>query len=146
MTYFQDPVFVKPNDATLLNATLVPSQEFINAYRTKNRILRGIFVFGAAMAAWWVAAGLGAYAAWILGYLAVSPETDKTAVLLSLLRFSWPPTVSDAQVGGKPGLVVFNVLGALVLVAPPVALGFAGLSALFWFIGDDPGRYNQYST
>jgi TolB-like protein len=146
-------VVVRPNEVVPVNAELIPSQEFINGYRAKNRVLRILAWLGAGLTGVALTSGVAAYAGWMGLYLGFNQQSPEDA----LVALVTPPNPRN----GFPGdLVVqstslkkdyqwmwlpMDLLAAWMLVAPALALGAAVFGGVFWLIGDDPGRYNRYS-
>lgn len=145
---FRQEVVVRANEVAALNAELIPSQEFINAYRTRNRVLRTFAWLGTGLSVGALASGLLSYLGWLGVFVGFNTNTNSSEVMQSLVR---PPRsagdvfIESTSLREKNLWVLLDVLLAGMVVAPLLAAGWAIFSVVFWIIGDDPGRYNRYS-
>ncbi|MEW5850832.1 MAG: PEGA domain-containing protein [Myxococcota bacterium] len=150
---FRQEVVIKPNDMSVVRADLIPSQEFISAYKTRNRVLRGLSGLGGVMTVASLGAGLAAYAAWLAVFIngtadVKNPDgsvkqSGQDVALETLRTPPWEPVQGSTLKNNGLWLVLDGLLVA-IFAAPAFALGWAVFAAVFYFVGDDPGRYDRY--
>ena len=143
---FQKDVQIDPAKVTEEQATLVPSPDFIDAYRRKQRGMRigawaatGVAVAGVAVAVW------GQVDANRLYGNETTPDTflyARAKLLAGVERDPVTGTDYRRQASSLKSDIeqrqLFSAIGAGVGGAAAVA------AAWFWIAGDDPGRYNRY--
>ena len=144
---FQKDVQIEPAKVTEERATLVPSPDFVDAYRQRQRgcgsargAPTGVAVAGVAVAVWAQADANRLYGN------DTTPDTFlyARAKLLegdrdeSAHRHRLPPRMASALRSDIEQRQLLSGIGAGVGGAAAVA------AAWFWIAGDDPGRYNRY--
>src|SRR5207249_9682006 len=142
------------NETSIISGTLIPNQDFITSYRRKNITFRALAIGGTVAAVSAVFAGAAAYAAWLGGYYLALKDDNRKDLGKAFgppdqILFTEDNALRDITWADKtiiPGSILaipLNLLLLPIFLAPLVLLVGIGLSS-FWFIGDDPGRYNQY--
>lgn len=152
-------VQIERNQATTEVVTLIPSPDFLEAYRTRNRLYR----VGTWTATALAVAGIGG--AGYLQFGRIAPLEEQFEPLQR--AFEQPNDLAGIaqacsaaeQAGGSAGIGSDTAAchryakglaesGSRYLLYSRIALGAgvvaAGAAVYFWLAGDDPGRYEQF--
>jgi|GEM_PF-1348498 TolB-like protein len=147
---FRQEVVVKPNDTVIATGTLVPNQDFINAYRRKNLLMIGVAVGLTVAAVALPVIPVLVYGAWVAAFTGMLKNTPTSDDFVDRVLAPGVTPESDFRVGGGAALIVLNgllvVLGGTALVALVGGPVSAVTAALLYWLSENPGRYNQFSA
>lgn len=137
---------VKPDELQEESPRLVPSPDFINAYKSKQQKLR----IGAWAATGLAVAGVGAAVIFGARASALYGNDQTPGTFLYHRKFINEGIENDGTTDHRAKVNQLKsdigLSQTLTIVSIGVAAGAAAGAAALWLIGDDPGKYDAYKT
>lgn len=147
---FRQEVVVKPNDTVVATGTLVPNQDFINAYRRKNLLMIGVAVGLTVAAVALPVIPVLVYGGWVAAFTGMLTKTPTSEDFVERVLSPGVTPESEFKGGSGAALIILNgilvVLGGTAVVALVGGPVSAVTAALLYWLSENPGRYNQFSA